>query len=116
MEHSGHVQTMKHHLSTAYLLSEEKVETMLPVFMATLCSHMERLAALAGGDDLEQLGRASHAIKGALLNVGLSDLAETAYALELQCRTGNGTFDYTTEIGRLQTTILQMSRESLPRR
>lgn len=109
MEQSGYVVAIKHHLVTAYLLSEEKAETMLPVFLTTLLSHMERLNSLAQGGDLEQLGLASHAVKGALLNVGLTDLAETAYTLETHCRSGNGSFDYLTEIDRLRSTIRQIS-------
>ncbi len=89
MDTELYLKTMKEHLKTAYLLNEEKVETMIPVFLATLRSHMNHLAELANTGDTAELGKASHAVKGALLNIGLLDLAETAYAIEKQCKSGS---------------------------
>ena len=76
MDRTAYLRRIKQHLQTAYLLSEEKTESMLPIFFATLREHMNRLAHLAADGDMEQLAKASHAVKGALLNIGLMDLAE----------------------------------------
>ena len=86
MDRDAYLQVIRQHLQHAYLLNEEKTAEMIPVFVATLGDHVERLAALAAAGDLDGLGRAGHAVKGALLNMGLSDLAELAHRLERQCR------------------------------
>jgi len=105
MDRAAYLHRMKEHLMSAYLLSEDKAETMIPVFVNALRSHMDRLAELAADSDLEQLGRASHAVKGALLNVGLHDLAETAAALEQQCKNGVCPHDFQAMITNLQYTV-----------
>ncbi len=110
MESSAYLEIMKKHLKTAYLLSDEKTATMIPVFLTTLQSHVDRLAELAAGDDMHQLSRTSHAVKGALLNMGLADLAQTAYTIEQQCRDGNRTFDYQTLVAELHSTISRFSK------
>ena len=95
MERQDYLDTIKQHLRTAYLLSEERSEAMIPVFLATLHGHMNRLAELAAEGDMEPLGRTAHAVKGALLNMGLPDLAELARRIELQCRQRTGPVDRT---------------------
>lgn len=107
MDRTAYLQQIKQHLQTAYLLSPEKTESMLPVFFATLRGHMNQLAELANDGDMEQLARTSHAVKGALLNMGLMDLAETAYTLEQQSKNGNQAFDYRALITELQYTVTQ---------
>ncbi|MGI6657423.1 MAG: Hpt domain-containing protein [Desulfobulbus sp.] len=88
MEKDAYLQRIHTHLKTAYLLDEEKIETMMPVFIATLRAHMNRLVELAENDNQEQLAKASHAVKGALLNIGLTDLAKTAQSIENHCNGG----------------------------
>ena len=105
MDRTVYLRRIKQHLQTAYLLSEEKTESMLPIFFATLREHMNRLAHLAADGDMEQLAKASHAVKGALLNIGLMDLAETAHTLETQSKNGNHAFDYRALIAELQYTL-----------
>ena len=105
MDRAAYLHLMKQHLQTAYLLSEEKTETMIPVFVNTLRSHMDRLAELAADGDMEQLSRASHAVKGALLNIGLSELAETAQTIEQQCKNGNSPLNFQAMITDLQYTV-----------
>ena len=48
MDRETYLQAISHHLHTAYLLTDEKTEEMIPVFVATLGDHVERLAALRG--------------------------------------------------------------------
>ena len=111
MDRLAYLETMKQHLKTAYLLSDEKTATMIPVFITTLQSHVDRLAELATGEDMLQLSRASHAVKGALLNMGLADLAQTAYTIEKQCRDGDRTFDYQTLVTELRNTVTRFSED-----
>jgi HPt (histidine-containing phosphotransfer) domain-containing protein len=105
MDRTTYLETIQQHLKTAYLLNEEKTAAMIPVFVNTLRSHVERLAELATHGDLQQLGQASHAVKGALLNMGLAELAQTAYSIEKQCRAGDSTFDYLARVTELQHQI-----------
>lgn len=111
MDRTAYLETIQQHLKTAYLLSDEKTATMIPVFINTLRSHVARLVELATSGDLQQLGRASHAVKGALLNMGLAELAQTAHALEQQCRAGNSTFDYLARVTELQHQISIFTEE-----
>ncbi len=111
MDRTAYLKTIQQHLKTAYLLSDEKTAAMIPVFITTLRSHVDRLAELAACGDLQQLSRASHAVKGALLNMGLADLAQTAHTLEQQCRAGDDTFDYLSRITELQRQISLFTEE-----
>nr|WP_321464583.1 Hpt domain-containing protein [uncultured Desulfobulbus sp.] len=111
MDAQFYLDMVKEHLKTAYLLSEEKIETMIPIFLDTLHTHMNHLADLAASGDTAQLGQASHAVKGALLNIGLLDLAETAYAIEKQCKSGTGAENYQELISELQYTVSRFSDE-----
>ena len=111
MERREYLDTIKQHLQTAYLLSEERSEVMIPVFLATLRSHMNRLAELATEGDMELLGRTAHAVKGALLNIGLADLAEAAHAIERHCKASADGFDYHGAITDLQYTISLLCNE-----
>jgi len=105
MDRAAYLRIMKEHLKTAYLLSDDKTETMIPVFVNTLRTHMKHLADLAADGDLEQLSRASHAVKGALLNMGLADLAETAHTIEKQCKNGHRALECQAMITELQHTV-----------
>jgi len=105
MDRTAYLLIIKQHLKTAYLLSDEKTEAMIPVFATTLRSHANRLAELAAAGDMEQLGRACHAVKGALLNMGLAELAQTAQTIEQHCKNGNRTLDFLPLITELQYSI-----------
>jgi HPt (histidine-containing phosphotransfer) domain-containing protein len=109
MERTAYLEIMRQHLKTAYLLSDEKTATMIPVFISTLRTHVDRLAELAACDDLRELSRASHAVKGALLNMGLADLAQTAHTLEKQCKSEDCTIDYRALIADLQSAVSKFS-------
>lgn len=80
-------QIIRTHLSTAYLLPEEKINSVLPRFLDSLQTLMLNLEQVAETETEESLGRAGHAIKGALLNLGLRELAALAFLLEQNGRT-----------------------------
>ena len=112
MDKATYQRTIKQHLQTAYLLSEDKAATMIPVFVNTLRIHVNQLAELADLGDITQLGRASHTVKGALLNMGLADLAEAAHALETWAKSGGcGDLDYRAMITELQNTVSQLGED-----
>lgn len=79
-------QIIRTHLSTAYLLQEGKINALLPQFLGSLQALMHNLEQIAAMQRQEELGRASHALKGALLSLGLQELAAIAYTLEQNCR------------------------------
>ena len=107
----AYLEMIKTHLKTAYLLSDDRIETMIPIFLATLHTHMNRLAELAAQGETEQLAQASHAVKGALLNIGLLDLAETAAAIEKQCKNCTAPDNYRELINDLQYTVARFSAD-----
>jgi HPt (histidine-containing phosphotransfer) domain-containing protein len=78
-----HCQRIREHLSRYCLLSEEKIDSLLPRLCSTLNSMITNLEELAATDTGEAVSRASHTLRGALLNLGLSDLAEKAFIIEL---------------------------------
>jgi HPt (histidine-containing phosphotransfer) domain-containing protein len=81
-------------LKKQFNLSGDQIDTMLPGFIDTLASHMSHLEeALQSGDNV-RLGKAGHVIKGALLNLGLSECAEIAYIIEKEGKNRNENADF----------------------
>ena len=70
------------HMQSAYLLDERKIDQVLPQFLATLRGHLDTLPALIEAADGTGFAKACHTLKGALLNLGLADLADQAANLE----------------------------------
>jgi len=63
----------------------------MPRFLETIKKLMSELDNLAVMNKNEALSRTGHAMKGALLNLGLHDLAEKAFSIEKHeqvCSTG----------------------------
>ena len=54
----------------------------MPRFLETIKNLMSELDNLAAINKNEALSRTGHAMKGALLNLGLHDLAEKAFSIE----------------------------------
>ena len=112
MDKAAYLHTIRHHLQTAYLLSEDKATAMIPVFISTLRTHVNQLAEIADLGDMVQLGRTSHSVKGALLNMGLADLAKAAHTIETWSKNGgDGDLDYRTMITELQDTVSQLGED-----
>lgn len=78
---------IKTHLGNQFHLTPEQIDNMLPSFMVALRGHMENLEAAQREGEIAQIARASHTIKGALLNLGLTDCAELALKIEQQAKT-----------------------------
>lgn len=82
MQGSEYKQIMTKHLRTAYLLSDDKIEEVLPRFLATLENLMHDLEEVFQAGTIDKLNRTGHTMKGALLNLGLKHLADIAFAIE----------------------------------
>lgn len=104
-------QTIRDHLATAYLLTEEKIDAVLPAFLDTLLTHMQRLEKNLEEDDLELLARSGHVLKGALLNLGLHELAEMAHAIE-RCCAIPATAELELQVARLKAEIASFTRQT----
>ena len=100
-----YTQSILDHLHNAYMLDDEKIKDVLPRFLDTLITHLDNLQLPLQKNDLPKLGKAGHTLKGALLNLGLLDLAAIAYDIEKQCTAENRTADYQTLVQRLQREI-----------
>ncbi len=100
-----YTEAITDHLRDAYLLSAEKIEEVLPRFLDTLLSHLDNLDHPLQTDNLQQLGKAGHTLKGALLNLGLLDLADLAFRIEQQCGAEDTTADYAVLVRQLQQEI-----------
>lgn len=109
MDHQPYVAVIRNHLQTAYLLDDEKTEQMIPTLLTVLNEHMTMLEEVHAEGDLEKLGRAGHAVKGALLNIGLSDLADQAFRIEQHGKSGDSGFDYRRLIIELKAAVNTIS-------
>ncbi|MDO5673915.1 MAG: hypothetical protein Q4G66_03205 [bacterium] len=85
MEEQRYLEIMRRHMQEFYLLDEQQVEEILPGCLGTLFEHVQRLEALQQEGDAGALAKASHAVRGALLNLGLFDLAEYVCQVETRC-------------------------------
>lgn len=95
-------EIIRSHLRTAYLLSDEKIDSVLPRFLETLVSLTNKLDTLAKTDAKhEEISKAGHALKGALLSLGLKKLADRAYLVEQYGISPSPNVDYRTIITEL---------------
>ncbi|MDR3089453.1 MAG: Hpt domain-containing protein [Desulfobulbaceae bacterium] len=76
-------QRIRVYLTATFHFSDEQLSQMLPGFFDTLRGHLAAVEQSIAGDS-EELSRAAHTLKGALLNLGLEP--EAALALELEER------------------------------
>jgi HPt (histidine-containing phosphotransfer) domain-containing protein len=88
------IAKIKIYLSQQFHIEEEQIELMLPGFVSTLHSHLNRLEKAIDGKALETIGSAAHTIKGALLNLGLEECARTASLIEEKGRSGGGVTEF----------------------
>ena len=109
MQRSDYLQKIRAHLRTAYLLSDEKIDSVLPGFLDTLCTLITNLEEFTNDDNnLEPMNRAGHALKGALLNLGLMDLADKAFLIEKYGQPNNREIEYKTVIVELKEEITKI--------
>lgn len=99
------IHQIKTHLCTQFQLSSEQVGEMLPGFITTLATHMQNMERVLGEEDLLALGKAGHTMKGALLNLGLSDCAQLAFHIEEHGKAGDRNTDYAALVADLKKRI-----------
>ncbi len=102
MVSSSLLEQIRDYVCTHFELGEDVVDTMLPVFFATLQKHMKNLEYAIAGDDLAVTAKAGHTLKGALLNLGLDESAAVARTIEEEGRTGNDEAEYLKMFKQLQ--------------
>jgi HPt (histidine-containing phosphotransfer) domain-containing protein len=105
MDKKTYMQVIHEHMQNSYLLNEDKINTILPGFLVTLQGHLENVEATLAKGDLASLGVAGHTLKGALLNLGLFELADTAYTIEQQGKKLDTDTDYPALVMYLKKTI-----------
>ena len=76
-----------------YKLSGDKVTEMLPTFLSVLRNHMRDMESVLEQKDVRAIGKAGHTLKGALMNLGLDELAEIAQSIEIAGKEGRREFD-----------------------
>ncbi len=80
------LEQIKTHLFTQFHLTENQVAEMLPTFINALQDHIDNLETAQNQGEVDEIGRASHTIKGALLNLGITEAAEIAFQIEQQAK------------------------------
>jgi len=99
------VAHIRGYLSEQFGLSPDQVKEMLPSFITTLATHMDNLERSLGAGDPLVIGKAGHTIKGALLNLGLTEYAELAFCIEEKGKSGDTAADYADLVARLRGLI-----------
>lgn len=102
---------IKKYLAEQFNLPEDQVELMLPEFKKTLKDHMESLEDVQAQENLADLGKAAHTIKGAFLNLGLQDCAELAMRVEDNASNGDMQTDYTSLIASIREKVQEIIDE-----
>ena len=75
---------VRNHLSATYKLQPEQVDQLLVTSARSLSGHLDKALAALEAEDSELLREAAHGLKGNLLNLGLSEHAQTAAMIEQQ--------------------------------
>ena len=105
MDRETYLQVIKEHMKNSYLLSDDKITAILPGFLATLKGHLANLEKKLAQGEPAELGIAGHTIKGALLNLGLFELADTAHIIEQRGKLQDTDTDYVTLVDYLKQQI-----------
>lgn len=84
---------------------------MLPEFKSTLSSHLESLEEALKENNPATLIRAVHTIKGAFLNLGLSECAKIALDIERGARISDESLDYHALVASLREIVNDILNE-----
>ena len=77
---------IRSHLHKEYNLDADKIRALLPDFLSALSGYIDEMEASLANSNQEDLIRAAHRVKGALVNLGLRELAEDAQLVEQLAR------------------------------
>lgn len=76
------------HLKEQFDFSSEQLDKIIPTIIQTLTGYLDELGKASECGSLEEIGRISHMLKGALLNSGFFESAELAREIETRARAG----------------------------
>ncbi len=109
MDRETYLQVIQDHMKSSYLLSDDKINAILPSFLTALESHLGALEEKLAEGELASLGVAGHTIKGALLNLGLFELADTAHKIELHGKLPDNDTDCPDLVTQLKKSIITIT-------
>ena len=101
-------KVIRAHLKEQFGFSSAQLDKMIPTIIQTLTDYMAELDKAAESGSLEEIGRISHMMKGALLNSGLLDSAELAREIEIKAKAGAEQTEFKTIISAFNA---QLSKE-----
>ncbi len=105
MSSLDYIESIKEYLKRQFSLGEAQIDGMLPDFISTLKSHMETIEQDVGRGDIQALGKSAHTMKGALVNLGLSECADLAIQVEEGGKGNDATVDYEGLSKELRNTV-----------
>ncbi len=111
MPATTYTEHIVHYLGKQFSLSDEQIRSMLPEFKKALADHVTVLNEQNNSGQLKDLAKAAHTIKGAFLNLGLSDLAELALQLEMNAVKNNPEEDYDLLVSRISSSVAEILAE-----
>lgn len=82
MSSPEYINNITDHLINEFELSQEQIDEMLPLFVETIHSHMKKLEETVQENDYVAMKKMGHTMKGALLNLGVTELADLAFQIE----------------------------------
>jgi HPt (histidine-containing phosphotransfer) domain-containing protein len=94
MQNNLKTDSIRRYIKRQYNLPDEQIESMIPLFLATLAQYLTTLDQACAAINPAELGQIGHTIKGALLNLGLHEAAEIALAIEQHGKAADGSADY----------------------
>jgi len=96
------------HIRDQYQLPADKIAEMLPTFLSILQNHMRNLEDTLATGDVQAIGSAGHALKGALLNLGLAEIAVFAMRIEVEGMAGSHDADYADLLAQLKSHLKEI--------
>ena len=98
------------HLVKIYDFSEEEADDLLTSSGLFLSQYLIKAEQAAKTNNLEELNRNAHSLKGCLLNLGLNKQADQAHKIELGAKAG-GTQPYVEQLASLQASLDELISE-----
>ncbi|MCB2181035.1 MAG: Hpt domain-containing protein [Desulfobulbaceae bacterium] len=98
------LQELKDHLHKTYQLSPEQIDRMVASIQRALTLEFDKAFNAINQQDMTSLWKASHSIKGALMNAGAAGWAEFAQKIEKDAKAGVDA-DYAALLNELQNGI-----------
>lgn len=81
-------KVVQDHIKSVYAIDDDQTEHFLMSCRNTLSEIFKKAHACGMDEDLQELSKAMHSLKGSLLNIGLVDLADKARELESKSAQG----------------------------